>query len=356
MPVLAPWSSLGTHPLLCILITCLLGGFPNLAVGQEPAPVPYPVPDDPADDAIVLDSQAPVPIDNAIPIVPAAPVGDSWITDSLGDQVILGGEEEASLPVLGPDDVPFAYRQHESTLSWLPGSGDNLGWVDWETTYYQKHRRTHSLTKGITPTINLHWINGPDDIALPARVYDFVLGYQRRERIGPWFSYDVATSIGVYSDFEDSARDGVRMVSHAVGSLHPTSNLDFVFGVDYLDRDDLALLPVIGFQWRPQCLQDLEVRAIFPRPEISLGLAPDQRLYVRGQLGGGSWDIEFPNQANDVMTYRDVQILMGLERKKDGKQQRLELGYVFERQLEFRWSPQSRELDDGFVIRLVTLE
>ena len=285
------------------------------------------------------DSQS---LDAPVPIVPA-PTGDTWILDSLTD------ETEICEPTCLLEDA-FTYRWNESTLSWLPASDDNLGWITLESTPYLSQKNT----SGITHAINIHWLNGPDNIHLPARVYDFVLGYQKRERLSDRFSYDVAASIGVYSDFEGSARDGVRLVSHAVGEWSVSPQFGLVFGVDYLDRDDIALLPVIGFQWQPWRLPELQIDAVFPRPEVSLAVNETDRLYVRGLLGGGTWDIEFPDEANDVMTYRDIQILFGLSRRDGKKDSRCELGYVFDRQLEFRNSPATQTFDDGFVIRFVT--
>ncbi len=243
------------------------------------------------------------------------------------------------------------YRSDEESLSYLPGDGDQFGWLSFESSPYLGR----GYKSGITTAINIHLLSGPNLVPLPPRLYDFSLGYQRRGRIKDYMSYDLATTIGVFSDFEDSARDGVRFPGHAVGMLHLKPELDFVFGVDYLSRDDIKLLPVGGFSWRPQALPDMRFDLVFPRPRIDYSIDIQSKIYLAGRLGGGTWDIEFPNNDNDVMTYRDLQFLLGFEnRNSDGHLSTVEFGYVFDRRLQFRTLSQSTEFDDAFVLRFVT--
>ncbi len=243
------------------------------------------------------------------------------------------------------------YRSDEESLSYLPGGGDQFGWLSFESTPYLGR----GYKSGFTTAFNLHLLSGPNVVPLPPRLYDFSLGYQKRGRIKDFMSYDLATSIGVFSDFEDSARDGVRFPGHAVGMLHFKPELDLVFGVDYLSRDDIKLLPVGGISWRPQSMPDLRFDLVFPRPRIDYSIDNRSKIYLAGRLGGGTWDIEFPNNDNDVLTYRELQFLLGLEkRNSEGNLTSLEFGYVFDRRIEFRTLEQTSEFDDALVIRLVT--
>ena len=242
------------------------------------------------------------------------------------------------------------YRSDEESLSYLPGDGDQFGWLSFESSPYLGR----GYKSGITTAINIHLLSGPNVVPLPPRLYDFSLGYQKRGRIKDYMSYDLATSIGVFSDFEDSARDGIRFPGHAVGMLHLKPELDFVFGVDYLSRDDIKLLPVGGISWRPKAMPDMRFDLVFPRPRIDYSIDNQSRIYLAGRLGGGTWDIEFPNNSNDVMTYRDLQLLLGFEnRNSNGNLSSVEFGYVFDRRLQFRTLSQSTEFDDAFVLRFV---
>ena len=282
--------------------------------------------------------------------------GDSKYGDSdMGAELKCDSEShsELKLPRLSYfSQEPFLnYRSAEQSLSYLPGDVDQFGWLSFGSSPYVE-RGTKS---GITTAFNMHLLSGPSVVALPPRLYDFSLGYQKRGRIQDFMSYDLASSIGVFSDFEDSARDGVRFPGHAVGMLYFKPELDVVFGVDYLSRDDIKMLPVAGISWRPQTMPDLRFDLIFPRPRIDYSIDNQSKFYLAGRLGGGTWDIEFPNNDNDVMTYRDLQLLLGFERRKsDGNLSSLEIGYLFDRRLEFRTLTQTTEFDNAFVLRFVT--
>lgn len=96
--------------------------------------------------------------------------------------------------------VPYVnYRSDEESLSYLPGDGDQFGWLSFESSPYLGR----GYKSGITTAINIHLLSGPNLVPLPPRLYDFSLGYQKRGRVKDYLSYDLATSIGVFSDFED---------------------------------------------------------------------------------------------------------------------------------------------------------
>ena len=238
------------------------------------------------------------------------------------------------------------YRISEGTTTLIPANAAEFGRFSMESTQYLEAGENFGLSAGV----GFHFLSGPTSTPIPSRVFDFKTALQSRKHVGPKFSYDVAASIGVFSDFEDSARDGVRFPSHAVGFFHPNPCLDIVFGVEYLHRDDIKVLPVVGL-----VLREANVRAelVFPRPRIDFALNDDTSLFVKGELGGGSWDIERPDETNDVFTYRDYRVSIGLQTLKSGKTSSIEFGYVFDRQLSFRSSLHEEEFDDTFMIQLL---
>lgn len=243
------------------------------------------------------------------------------------------------------------YRQDDDSVAYLPGDGDQFGWLSFASSNYLKNNEKY----GPTANFNIHLLSGPNSVPLPPRLYDFELGFQSRRSFSDLFSYDCSAMVGVYSDFEDSARDGVRFPSHAVGMFHPGPRADWVFGVDYLGRDDIKILPVFGLCWHDPARPSLRYEMIFPRPRVDLTLSKKARLYGAGLLGGGTWDIEFPNNGNDVMTYRDYRIVMGIEQADSkGHLSAWEMGWVFGRTLEFRSRTNERDFDDAFVLRFVT--
>lgn len=242
------------------------------------------------------------------------------------------------------------YRREENGITYLPGDGDQFGWLSFEAPNYLHSNRQ----SGFTTNMNIHLLSGPRSVDLPPRLYDFELGYQRRKSLSDRFSYDCSAMVGIYSDFEDSARDGVRFPAHAVGMFHPGPRADWVFGIDYLDRDDIQLLPVFGMVWHDPDRPQLRYELVFPRPRVDWTLSEQSRLYCSGLLGGGTWDIEFPDERNDVMTYRDYRLAFGVENTdEDGSLNSWEIGWVFSRKLEFRESPDEMGFGDAFMIRYV---
>ena len=249
-----------------------------------------------------------------------------------------------------PDAKYRVYRSSETTTGYMPGDGEQFGWLDFTSMPYL----ASTQSSGFTTAMGLHLLSGPNSVPLPPRLWDFVLGYQSRNTFGEKLSYDLATSIGVYSDFEDSAREGVRPLGHAVGSLHSRETLDWILGVDYVNRDDFKILPVMGFSWHHPLGERWRFDLVYPRPRIQYAWSETSRVYMSGSLGGGTWDIEMPQEIDDVMTYRDYRLLFGHEQLTPGGNiAATEIGLVFNRQLQMRHSLQQVEFDDAFVFRMV---
>ena len=278
--------------------------------------------------------------------------GSSGCTDESIHNFIVPDDDGKRLRFSRLMQEPYSvYRTEQSALAWLPGDGEHFGWLDWFTDPYLRRGNKH----GMTGAINVHWLDGPISSPLPSRVYDFMLGYQVRNRVSDRFSYDLFTSVGAYADFETSAREGVRFPSHAVGMFHVNHSTDFVFGVDYLGWDDIAVLPVIGVSLRDVFVPRLRMDLVFPRPRIDYMLNDRYRLYLAGQMNGGTWQVEFPDRTGHIMTYRDYRLLFGFESTdKDGSLSAWEFGYVFGRSLEFRDQPGDTRFDDAFVIQWVS--
>ncbi len=138
-----------------------------------------------------------------------------------------------------------------------------------------------------------------------------------------------------------------------MGFLNVGPAIDAVFGVDYVDRGDIHLLPVAGLIWAPN--PDVRLELVFPRPRAVYRLTDRDRLYLAGELGGGTWAIERAAVGNDLATYRDLRVCIGVEHvEKNGQRSAFEIGYLFDRRLEFSSGVGDMRLDDAAVLRLVT--
>lgn len=241
----------------------------------------------------------------------------------------------------------LGYRYESSSTDWILGSDDQFGMFSLKSDPYQKP----GVTQGFDVGLQFHFLNGPVRTDMPARVYDFSVGYQHRGRLGV-FGYDAAVSVMASSDFEGSSREGIRYPAHAVGFLSVRPTLDLVFGVDYLDRGDVKLLPVAGLIAVPH--PDVRLEAVFPRPRVVFRLTDRYHLYLGGELGGGTWAIERATGDDDLATYRDLRLCVGLQHWEDNREcSAIEIGYLFDRRLEYASGSGDFRPIDTAVIRLV---
>ncbi len=248
-----------------------------------------------------------------------------------------------------PSGYTFSYNAVASNLTWLPGGDDQFGWFSYESF---ANMDMGSTTRLVLTGFGVHFLDGPLQTDMPARLFDFTLGAQDRRRIRPNIGYDIAFHVGVFSDFEGSARKGVRFPGHAVTFWRLSPQWEMLVGLDYLDRDDISLLPVAGFIWRPT--DYLKLETVFPRPRFAVRVMDtEQWLYVAGELGGGTWAIERGDRTNDNATYRDLRLLLGWESATtEHLTSAFEIGYVFVRDLSYRSGDGDYDPPDGFLLRL----
>ncbi len=274
------------------------------------------------------------------------------ITEAIEEAVEDAIEIETRLDIFFEQSQAYkAYRSHQTGFQWLAGSNDDFGWFSWQSDPYL-NRASES---GLSLTFNLHGLSGPIAPNVSPRLYDAVANYQVRKSFSPNLSYDLAASVGVFSDFEGSARKGVRFPAHAVGMIHLHQRVDLVFGADYLDREDIKILPVAGVSIREFLVPNVRLDLVFPRPRIDFAMDDQHRIYIAGLLGGGTWDYEATADTRELLTYRDYRVVLGFEfADNDNHLSSIEFGYAFDRQLEFANAGTTLTTPDAFMLQWVT--
>lgn len=280
---------------------------------------------------VVLD--APLAIDD--PLV----IGDPIVASELADAVAVDEPQVEFGDWLG-------YNASQSHMSWL--SGGDFGMFSLESFPTLKIGQESALLLGT----GFHFLNGPATPDLPPRLFDFQAAYHVRKAFSPHTLLDIKLGVGAFSDFEGSARKGVRFPGHVVAYRELNREVVSVFGIEFLDRDDISLLPVAGMVWKPH--KDLVLEMIFPRPKVQLQLNKNSAMYVGGELGGGTWAIERTGPFNDNVTYRDLRITCGVMHFGDSSDSVLEVGWAFDRSLEFRSHLGDQHLDGAFLLRSIT--
>ena len=137
------------------------------------------------------------------------------------------------------------------------------------------------------------------------------------------------------------------------------SRWKMVFGVIYLDRSDISVLPFGGFVYTPN--DDWRFELMAPQAKIARrlnafsGLDCERWVYLGGGFDGGTWAIESRNQQADIAMYREYTVCLGYEslRKSRHFKWNAEIGYLFGRKMEFDRNTQPQfKPDDSMVLQL----
>ena len=294
----------------------------------------------------------------------AEPLETPVLIDPSCDISCLVCEERAAgpPPQLAPGVRPGIFQKLFFTGAWQPQlENDSLGWGDLETGIVLGLpclRRETPLV--ITPRFAVYFLDRPWMPDLPERLYDAEVEFRHLRRFGqgPW-AMNVAVTLGHYSDWEASDADAFRVTGDAFAVYQQGPGKKWVLGVIYLNREDIAVIPAAGLIYEPT--PDVKYEAILPRPRIAWRLPQtnpqpgDARwFYVGGEFGSGIWSIERPlSLTQDLLTYRDLRVLIGYERKVvGGLSRRFETGYVFDRELEFSSATPRLKLGDTLILRV----
>lgn len=296
--------------------------------------------------------------------------GNVALTDyvALPEYVTLPDEIESySGSLLPPDEVLYHERKLSKqkagllqrislTASWLPqDQPSDLGLTEVEvlaTIGLPAPTRDSPLL--ITTGFETRFLDGPVTPALPPRLHDAYVEFRWLKKVRPRWGIDLAVSPGVYSDFEKWDDDALRIKGRALASFEWTPRLKLITGIVYLDRSDVSLLPAAGVIWTPH--PDARYELVFPRPRVARRIYCEESLedwiYIAGEFGGGSWSIEQVPGVQDVVTIRDIRLILGLERVREGGGgRRIEVAYVTGREVEFDSALPSFEPDDTIMLR-----
>jgi hypothetical protein len=336
--------------------------FPSIQVGPgaEPAAIggyaPIPVWTDPS---VVQNSLIPSsePVPQVGPVLaPATAIFGEPLRepDSASESVVQGlpgrrmlhNNAEPAAEELDPTQFEFPFYSyegagHDQGSRWLFGNGNGLGIFSLDMD------SINSATNGdpyfsVKPDFAIHWVSGPRSTDLPARLYDLLLRFQYSLAVNEVWRYDITATIGYYTDFEGSARRGLRWPATAVLYCRPIPEIDLFAGVDILDRDDLFCLPVAGVTWQPDPHWRFDFA--FPKPRVAMRTKHGNWFYLSGDIGGGSWAIERQTGEDDIATYRDYRIQFGtIFSQANGRKGGMSIGVAFDRHLEYRLQPGTFE-------------
>ncbi len=245
---------------------------------------------------------------------------------------------------------------------WMPGNSSNefgINDADASVTFAVPFLYNSQEPLLVTPGFAIHAWNGPhstglDSAEMPGQAFDAYLQGAWNPTVTDWLSGELSMRVGVYSDFEKITGQAIRYTGRGAAVLKFSPSFNIKAGVWYLDRVRVKLLPIGGVVWEPN--PDWRFDIVFPEPKIARRLSnygnTQWWMYVRGEYGGGSWEITRYNvdlNGNmldddgpilDQVDYNDMRVAFGFEFLNDCSISGLfEVGLAFERELYYRRTP-----------------
>jgi hypothetical protein len=264
----------------------------------------------------------------------------------------------ASQPPLPKGAKPGVFQQLLMAYTYLPRFGGDEGFgindaLVQATFGFPFLTRENPLL--VTPAFEIQMLDGPTAPSIPPELYDASVSFLHIRKFNERFSLHLGASPGVHSDFEESSDEAIRIPARILGVWDCRPEIQLIAGVLYLARDDVNFLPAGGIIWTPN--EDQRWELVFPRPRIAQRFiyAGDIEWwwYFGGEFGGGSYAVrDAGGLGSNVVTLSDLRLLLGVERRvADGINSRIEIGYVFDRKIEFQESLSTFEADPTLLVR-----
>ena len=291
---------------------------------------------------------------------PATP-DEVFDSSAQGKMVTIDGAATDPAKVEVPrEDDPFP---NGLSVSWLMPV-DGFGMTDLELGRVDHRPRfTDQSRLNITIPFTVSFVDEPQALGLPSELYAIQIETRLAQKIDDMWGFDVAVSPGWFSDFDAGKNNGFRVTGHGMATLRLSDELKLAFGVMYLGRDDVKILPAGGVV--TNITPDTQLELVMPKPRLVYFLSKnsdwEQSVYAAFELwGGNTWAVTRPDNSYDHFTYRDFRFILGHELRGPGddhciiNHQVFEIGYSFARKLEFRNSPETLEPGGTLLLRLAS--
>lgn len=283
-----------------------------------------------------------------------APTGDQQLGPEQGDGRWKDSSVQRPAPEVSMEDQPWVeWYKITFQAQTLPTGDKGLGVTSLDLKGTLKFARWPFLF--VTPRAGWHFLDGPPTTDLPPRLFDFSLDTTVYLPLNDRWTVQASVAPGIYTDGK-ATRDSFRMSGRGLVFYRWSQQLQLAGGFVYLGRQDVTALPAVGVVYQPT--DDLKLDIIMPKPRIGYryhhDLERERWVYMTGEFGGGTWAVRRVSGADDVATYGDLQLLLGIEHKEPGALNwQLEGGYVFSRKVEYVSGIGDTNLPGTAVLRMV---
>lgn len=261
----------------------------------------------------------------------------------------------AETPQLTSHKNGFFQKLSFTATEVLPDGGDGLGILETEVlAAFALPAPTTDMPLVIMPTLEVDFVDSPSYVELPSELYSPNLDLIWMPKLSPSLLGIFSVGAGWFSDFQGTD-DGFRLSGRAIVRYDWTPDrLQLVLGVLYINRYDTKVIPAAGVIWKPTDALNLEMT--FPQAKLARrlrwGLGFENWVYLAGGFGGNSWSIVDAAGNPDFLILKDWRLMLGWEQKRDGGAgYRIEIGYVFSREIELALTPVTFTPDATLLLR-----
>ncbi len=202
------------------------------------------------------------------------------------------------------------------------------------------------------PQASYRGLSGPLSPDLPSNLYRAGIDVGlTTPTVGP-YTVELGFTPSVGSDFDRSPGSNALMWDgRGALFLRTAPQWMWVIGAQFWDRVNDKVVPWAGVVFTPN--DRWEVRAVFPNPQVSAFLGTPWGvpawLYVAGEYHVEAYEVSV-GAGHDQMEIQDWRVMLGLRTEQQGVTSFIEGGWVFNRNVRFRTTPEF-DINDGFLIR-----
>lgn len=191
---------------------------------------------------------------------------------------------------------------------------------------------------------------------LPGDVYRFAGDFQlHTPQAGPWSAL-VGFTPQINTDLNDNlTSDAYFWDGRGVLFYHASPHVTLVGGAAFWDRVNDQVVPIAGVILSPNDLW--EFRLVFPEPRISYHIGRpfgfETWLYARAEYNVEAYQINLKSTGmREVVETEDWRALLGLRWNNGWVSSYVEAGWVFGRDVEYRYGTPGFDIGSGFIARM----
>lgn len=250
-----------------------------------------------------------------------------------------------------PEDRSWLRLAHfRADAFYVAGSGDALGMVAASGSVTFGLAKVKGVT--IRPGVTFYGFDSPTRTDVSTEVHDLEVEVAWMHRFNECWRMRVATTGGLYSDFEgDDISEEFRLSGVGLVTYEKREDLQFVLGAAFVNVESQRVLPVAGIVWFPD--EDNRLELIYPEGRIATKVHTETErerwMYLSGGYFGRTWRTQRTMGGFDDLSYSHWRVAIGWETTHlaSGVSWFVEGGFAVGRDLEYssglgNYTPQPR--------------